>query len=91
MSKTRSKQHNESEHYRGQIRKLESENRQLKRRLKQLEKQSHFYEDLVDAVAEEIKIVEDKCKACGEGVLKFVDLKYAKFMVCDKCKKREKI
>ena len=90
MSKTKNREHSETEYLKGQIRKLESENRQLKKRLRKLDKKAHLYEDLIEAVAEEIE-AEEKCEKCKQGIYKFVDLKYAKFMVCDKCQERKKI
>lgn len=92
MSKTKRKERNEYEYLRGQIRKLESENRQLRKRLKQLDKKSHFYEDLIDAVAEDITM-DNNCKKCRSGILRHVDLKYAQFLVCanPECQDRKKI
>lgn len=93
MSKTKNKNRSETEYLSGKIRELESQNRQLKKRLKQLDKKAHLYEDLVEAVAEDI-IVEEKinnCKKCRVGVLKVVDLKHASFIVCESCKDRKRI
>lgn len=91
MSKTRRKNRSETEFLTGQIRKLESENKQLKRRLRQLDKKAHFYDDLVEAVAEDIKPKDSKCEKCKTGVLSLIDVKYAKFLVCSECKDRKKI
>lgn len=91
MSKTRRKNRSEVEFLNGQIRKLESENRQLKRRLRQLDKTQHFYDDLIEAVAEDIKPKEAKCEKCKVGTLTLIDVKHAKFLVCDECKDRKKI
>jgi ribosomal protein L44E len=95
MAKTKNKEAKELEYFKGQIRKLESENRQLKRRLRSLDKRSHFYDGLIDAVAEDIKPETDlvlKCDKCKVGTIKLVDVKYAKFYVCDnpECQHREK-
>lgn len=91
MSKTRRKQHNELEHVKGQLRKLESENRQLKKRIRQLDKRSHLYDDLIDAVAEDIIVKESNCKKCHTGVLKLVKLNHLSFLVCGECKDRTKL
>lgn len=84
MSKSRQKTHSETEHLRGQIKNLKSENRQLRKRLKELEKQSHFYEEIADEAIEEVK-VKNTCKACGEGVLQEVDLGIKVLVKCDSC------
>ena len=91
MSKTKNKNRSELEFLNGKIRELESENRQLRKRLKQLDKKAHLYEGLIDAVAEEIKPEVDKCNKCKEGILQHVDLKHAKFLVCGTCKNRTKV
>lgn len=91
MSKTKRKERSETEYLRGQIKKLESENRQLRKRIRQLDKRSHLYDDLVEAVAEEIKPKADKCNKCGEGILNFVKLNHLSFIVCDNCKNRTKL
>ena len=92
MSKLRRKQGKEDEYYKGQIRKLESENRQLRKRLKQLDKREHLYEDLIEAVAEEIKPPKNgKCPECRDGTLSHHDLKYVRIEKCDECKYRKKI
>ena len=43
MSKTRQKTHNESEHFKGEIKKLKSENKHLRQRIKELERWEHTY------------------------------------------------
>jgi hypothetical protein len=90
MSKTKRRESSELEHFKGQIRKLESENKQLKKRLRALDKKQHLYDDIVQAVAEDI-IIDDKCEKCKTGTIKLVDVKYAKFLVCDECKNRKKV
>lgn len=90
MSKTRRREGSELEYLRGCVKRLESENRQLKKRLKSLDKRAHFYEDIVDEVAEEIEIV-DRCPSCKKGTLLLLDLKYVKFKCCDTCDHRRKV
>jgi archaellum component FlaC len=93
VSKTKNRERSEVEYLRGQIRELESENRQLRRRLKTLDKKTHLYEGIVEAVAEEIKPnteAETKCKKCKIGTIRFIDVKHAKFFVCSECHHREK-
>jgi ribosomal protein L44E len=90
VSKTKNKERSESEYLRGQIRKLESENRQLKRRVKALDRRAHFYEDLVEDATEDINI-KDRCPSCKEGTTSIVDLKYVRFETCDSCDYRKKL
>lgn len=93
MSKTKNKNRSEVEYLNGKIRELESENRQLRRRLKESTRKEHLYDDMVEAIAENIVPEEkvDNCKKCKTGVLKLVDLKHSKFIVCDSCHDRKKI
>lgn len=93
MSKIRRKQGKEDEYFKGQIRKLESENRSLKKKLRALERREHLYEDMVEAVAEEIKVQDSSCKKCKVGVLVPVDLKHVKYLVCTEptCRDRKKV
>lgn len=64
---------NSDEYYRGKVRELEKENRALRKRLKQLEKNHHIYEDLkLNDEPEEIEIRKPKkilCPSCNEGEL----------------------
>lgn len=93
MSKTRRRESSEVEHLRGKVRELEKENRHLKKHVKKLDRQSHFYDDLVDSLAEEIESPSksEKCTSCKTGTLKILDLKHVKYEVCDKCEHRKKI
>ena len=90
MGKIRRKNRSETEFLNGQLRKLESENKQLKRRLRDLDKRQHMYDGIVEAVAEDI-VIEEKCKKCKNGVLSLIDVKYARFLVCGECKDRTKV
>lgn len=85
MSKTRRKNRSEAEHLNGQIRKLESENRQLKKRLKALDKKSHFYEELVNEVSDDVEL-KNVCQACFKGTLSEHDFKHIIITKCDNCK-----
>lgn len=90
MSKTKRREGSEAEFLKGQIRKLESENRHLKKRIRALDKKSHLYDGIFDAVAEEIE-TDPKCQKCKNGKVKLVDLKYAQFLVCEECQDRRKV
>lgn len=91
MAKTRRKEHSEVEYLRGQIKKLESENRQLKKRVKQLDRKSHFYENLVDENVEDIEFKAEKCPQCKQGILFLLDLKHVRFHTCTECEYRKKV
>lgn len=90
MSKTKQRNHSELDHLRGRVKKLESQNRQLRKRLKSLDKREHLYEDLLDAVAEDI-IVDPKCPKCKTGKLEYKDFTHVKFEVCVDCDYKKKL
>lgn len=89
MSKSRNKNRSELEYVRGKNKQLKSENRQLRRRVNDLEKRSHFYEEVIDDVVEDIDL--DECQECGKGYLQVLDLKYIKFVHCDTCGYKERL
>lgn len=90
MSKTKNKSRTEIEHLRGEIKRLKSQVRSLTRRNKELERKSHYYQDVVDEVVEDATIV-DACTTCGKGKIKLLDLKHIVYKVCDICGEKEKI
>ena len=92
MSKTRQKTHNEIEHLQGEIRKLKSQNRFLKKRIKELEKWQHLYEDnFLETNEPEIIIPEvDTCPKCKDGAMEYKDFIHLQLMVCNVCDYREK-
>ena len=91
MSKTKNKTHSETDHLRGQIKKLKSENRALSRRNRELEKKSHFYEDVVEESVEETEFKE-LCPACKKGQIieyNFIHVIVKKCSECDYKKTRK--
>lgn len=75
MAKNRT--HSDLEHYRGLIRNLKSENRSLKRRLKQLEKREHqfeYIEDVDDDNNDPSLPIAATCPQCSKGFIKETDL-----------------
>lgn len=90
MSKTKNKEHKPDEHLKGLIKKLRSENKQLRQRLKQIENKSHFYEHIADEVVEDIT-VGDACTFCGKGNLQTIDLKFLSLIKCDICDFSERV
>jgi len=89
VSKTQQKNRSEVEHLRGEVKRLKSLNRQLRKRLSASLKKEHFFEQ-IEEEADEVELV-DACSSCGSGVMVAVDLKFVKYKVCSECKHREKI
>lgn len=89
MSKTKQRNHSELDHLRGRVKKLESQNRQLRRRLKSLDKREHLYEDLLEAVSEDI-VIEPKCPQC-KGKIEYKDFTHVKYEVCVDCDYKKKL
>lgn len=96
MPKKRAK--SSEEYYKGIIRELEKENKSLKRRVKELERKEHFYDDAQD---EEISTdTEDThptffkptrtCPDCGKGKLKEFELIGRHYEECQICEYRRK-
>lgn len=78
--------HSEIEFYKGKVKELEKLNKALRRRLRQLEKRSHQYENIPDESEEIIQIIEtDMCPNCGKSKLGILDLNIRKFNVCTLC------
>jgi len=92
MSKTRQKTHSRTEHLEGLLKAEKSKVRQLRKRLKELERRSHFYEDIVEEAAKDVK-VKNTCPLCKKGQIKILDLKHVKYETCDskECEYRKKI
>lgn len=82
MGKTKNKESSEVEYLRG-------ENRRLKRKLKQLERQKHFYEHVVDEFAEEIE-VKELCPECTKSELLSIELPHMILVQCQLCEYRRK-
>ena len=89
MSKTRQKNHNEAEHHKGIIKKLKSENRQLRKRVRALDKKAHFYEEIVDEVSEDV-IIKNACPECSNGVLQEIDFVHMILTKCNSCDYQKK-
>ena len=91
MSKTKNKERSEIELLRGRIRKLESLCRQLRKRNKQLEKKTHFHENIIGDFADTITPKGETCPECGKGQITTVDLKFLLIKSCSLCEYRKKI
>jgi ribosomal protein S27AE len=89
----RSKSHRDDEDLRGMLRQAKVEIKALKRRLRQLEKNKHIWEQYnLDSIdREEIEETKPtKCPECGDGTLIYVDLGIKHLMSCSNCKYRTK-
>ena len=84
MSKTKNKTHTETEHLKGEVRKYKSLVRQLRKKIRELERQAHFYEDVVDEVVKDVQ-VKKVCDSCGKGTLNEIDLIHVILTKCDVC------
>jgi predicted RNase H-like nuclease (RuvC/YqgF family) len=88
MSKTKQKTHRKTEHLEGEIRSLKSQLRQARRRVRELEKKSHFYEEIIDDVVEDIES-KNICEHCGKGELLAHDFNYVVVVKCNLCDYKE--
>lgn len=85
---TRSRNHKEVEDYLGIIRQQKAEIRNLKKRIRRLEK------DLLTTESEDEEsdaIEYEMCEACGKGVIQIVDLGFKQYAVCPICKDRKPV
>lgn len=82
MSKSKRRGHSEVEHLRGLVRSLKSENRHLRKKLRQFENQV----DLIDDDEEyEETISLDVCPKCQTGIMTEADFKYIIIRKCGNC------
>jgi len=94
---TRKRTHSELEHLRGEVRRLKAENRSLTRKLKQLEKQEHMFEESdytgQDDTVEETSVDDTRvefCPDCRRGALQTLDLGKFIYKTCPVCQWRNK-
>jgi len=90
MGKTRRKNHSEIEHLRGENKKLKSQIRRLERHIKELQRKSHFFEEVVEETVDDVTII-DTCQNCGKGILSQIEIAHLTFVICDICNFREKV
>lgn len=89
----KSKHGRSQEFYLGEIRKLKSENKSLKRRLKDLQKHEHMYEDnqLLEEEVPDCKVsLKEKCSECNEGFIEEMIILDRLIYKCTKCLWRSK-
>lgn len=85
------------EFYLSQIRELEAENKSLRRRLKNLEKKEHIFDDNKDnEEPTELPIGEQnnkqlRCTSCGKGSLEIFEVMGRVFSTCPICGNRVKL
>lgn len=97
MGKVKNRNHSEIEHLRGLVKELKKENGQLRRKVKDLEKYSHQYEDVIEnhlMDEPEMEIVEKAaiCPSCKKGNLK-ITLNWENMQIfdCDQCDFRKTV
>jgi len=89
---TRSKSHRGDEDLKGMLREARSQIKALKRRLRQLEKNKHLWEEnkLDDSEPEEFQEVKlSNCPDCKKGFLKNTDLNIKILITCTLCDYRK--
>lgn len=86
----KSKHGKPDEYHLGEIRQLKAENKQLKRRLQQLERAKHIYHDLQDVLEPEEKPKKEMCKVCTRGELEELIIVGRLFQRCTICDYRSK-
>lgn len=80
------------EYYKGKFREADKEVRNLRKRLKQLERSKHIYESFIEEP--KLEIEEDKprkCPECAKGDLEEFDIVGRIFERCKICEYRKKI
>lgn len=88
MGKVKNQNRSELEFLRGENRKLRSELRRLQKLNKNLDRKSHFYENIVEDSAEDIEIAHETCGECGKGNLIITELPHIDILVCSTCEHR---
>jgi hypothetical protein len=85
------KEGRENEYYKGIIRQQRAEIIRLKRRIRELEKESLFagYEDQDDSF-EPAPDIKD-CLKCNQGNLTHFEINGRKFLICNNCRNRIKV
>jgi hypothetical protein len=94
MPKKRDK--SSDEWYKGKIRELEKETKQLRRRLKHSEKFNKSQDDEVSTDSEDthptlIEKTTKTCEVCGKGIISQKEIIGRFFEECDTCDYRKKI
>lgn len=91
----RSKESKPEEFFLGQIRELKAENKALRRRIRQLEKREHQYEE-TDEEIPNLPVGEQNnkqlyCASCGKGKLEILEVLGRVFSTCSICGDRKKL
>jgi tRNA(Ile2) C34 agmatinyltransferase TiaS len=91
----KSRESKDNEFYLSQIRSLRAENKSLRKRLKQLEKNEHIYADFklddeeID-LEPEVKSKKSKCDQCGDGEIQELNIAGRLIYKCNSCSYRSK-
>lgn len=71
---------------------LRGENRSLRKKIKQYQRKEHWYENVINVIAEEIPTeVKLDCPSCGKGKLKTDDFHFIHMETCDHCDYKRRI
>lgn len=99
MGKIRNKNHDETRHYKGIIRDLQKQVRQLQKQLKYYSKREHILEDNQEEIKEIIAKKEEqvqtpkriKCSECNQGYYDELSLLNKLYGTCDNCGHRKRL
>lgn len=89
MSKPR--EGRENEYYKGIIRQQRAEIIRLKKRIRELEKESLFAQYDQDDVFEPIEQDIKECPICNQGNYTHFEINGRKFLICNNCRHRVKV
>lgn len=89
MSKPR--EGRENEYYKGIIRQQRAEIIRLKKRIRELEKESLFAQYDQDDVFEPIEQDIKECPICNQGNYTHFEINGRKFLICNNCRHRIKV
>lgn len=85
----------ETEELELEVKNLKSENRHLKKKIKEYQKREHLYQDFIEEVVPEESYKKKEfieyCSSCGKGQMIYSDLKFVEYKVCNLCGDRKKL
>ncbi len=84
------KEGRENEYFKGIIRQQRAEIIRLKRKIRDLEKQTMLTEYESEELIEDLEEQKD-CPKCGQGNFRAFEINNRSFLVCERCKYRVKV